>query len=73
MWRCSKLSKHQIYPCCPCARTLGPPAKHVGTHPSWSDSDSECWGRLLKANLPRDGAVALQQDISFPPKMYTAG
>lgn len=37
------------------------------------NSNSELWERLLKANLPRDGAMALQQDTSFPPEMYTAG
>lgn len=73
MWRCSKLSKHQLYPHCTWARTLGPPAKHAGMHPGHSDSNSEFWGRLLKGNLPRDGAVALQQDTNFLLKVYTAG
>ena len=73
MWRWSKLPKHQIYPCCICTRTLGPPPRHAGMHPGRSDSNSELWGRLLKANLPRDGAVALQQATNFPLKVYTAG
>lgn len=73
MWRRSKLSKHQIYSRCTCARTLGPPARHACMHPVRSNSNSEPWGRLLKANLLRDGAVALQQDTNFPPKVYAPG
>lgn len=38
-----------MYPCCTWAGTLGPPAKHAGTHPGRRiNPNSELWERLLK-------------------------